>query len=169
MKAISQIELGKRIRFIREKVKFTQHDLYEKTWISTTQLSAYENGKKSIGLQTIAKIAKGLGTSIDYIYYGSNEMKPISSSINKGELIVNCVSALFDEGVIKALIREEENEYVPMGAGYYYIGFSEYLDILDDMVRKLDDFEKNKENYPDPAGFKKQILASASKQINDRK
>ena len=170
MKSLSQIELGKRIKSIREKVKLTQHDLYEKTGISTTQLSAYENGKKSIGLQTIAKIAKALGTTIDYIYYGSNEMKPISSSINKGELIVNCVSALFDEGVIKALIREDENKYVPMGAGYYYqIGFSEYLDILDDMVCKLDDFEKNKENYPDPTGFKKQILASASKQINDRK
>ena len=90
MKPLSQIELGKRIKSIREKVKLTQHELYEKTGISTTQLSAYENGKKSIGLQTIAKIAKALGTTIDYIYYGSNEMKPISSSINKGELIVNC-------------------------------------------------------------------------------
>ena len=169
MKTISLKEIGKRIRDIRVEENVTQHDLYKKTGISTTQISAYENGKKSIGLQTLAKIASALGTSIDYIYFGPSEMKPISTAANKGELIVNCISSLFDEGVIASLYREDINDFVPMGIGHYYrIGFNEYLDILDDMVLKLDDFEKNKNNYPDPDGFKKQILASAVKQINDR-
>ena len=169
MNVVNDLQLGKRIKQLREKEKMSQHDLYEKTGISTTQLSAYENGKRSIGLHTIIKIASALGVSIDELYYGSPSLRPINVSNNKGELIVNCIAALFDEGVVAALVKEEENEYVAMGAGYYYqIGFNEYVDILDDMVKKLDDFEKNKLNYPDPEGFKKQILASAIKQINDR-
>ncbi len=168
MKTVSKKELGLRIRSAREKVNMTQHDLYEKTGISTTQISAYENGNKSIGLQTIAKIANALNTTIDYIYYGSKELKPVSSAVNKGELIVNCVSALFNQRVVCALPHEEENKYVGMGGGYYYrIGFAEYVDVLDDLVLKLDDFEKNKHNYPDPNSFKAQLLASAAKKIND--
>ena len=50
---------------------------------------------------------------------------------------------------------------------YFRIGFSKFINILDDMVLKLNDFERNKENYPDPQAFREQLLASAIKQIND--
>ncbi|MBQ4254629.1 MAG: helix-turn-helix transcriptional regulator [Bacilli bacterium] len=167
MKEISQLELGKRIKSAREKLNMSQFSLYEKTGISTTQISAYENGKKSLGLQTLAKIASALGLSLDELYYGSASSKPISASANKGELIVNCIYALYEEGVIRPLIRQEVNEYVGMGAEYYYrIGFSEFVDVLDDLVRKLKDFQDNKDNYPDPDSFKNQLLAAAAKQIN---
>jgi hypothetical protein len=54
-----------------------------------------------------------------------------------------------------------------MGAEYYYrIGFSEFVDVLDDLVQKLKDFQDNKDNYPDPDSFKNQLLAAAAKQIN---
>ena len=168
MKYVSQKELGQRIRAIREKANLTQHDIYEKTKISTTQISAYENGKKNIGLQTIAKIAKALNVTIDFIYYGSPETRPISSATNKGELIVNCISALFDQCVVRPLVHQKENEYVNMGdETYYKIGFEKYVYILDDLVSKLEDFEMNKKNYPDPDSFRGQLLASAAKQIND--
>lgn len=167
MKEISQLELGKRIKSAREKLNMSQFSLYEKTGISTTQISAYENGKKSLGLQTLAKIASALGLSLDELYYGSASSKPISASANKGELIVNCIYALYEEGVIRPLILQEANEYVGMGAEYYYrIGFSEFVDVLDDLVRKLKDFQDNKDNYPDPDSFKNQLLAAAAKQIN---
>ncbi len=168
MYKVDDIELGKRIRKYREMKGLSQHDLYEKTGISTTQISSYENGNRAIGLQTIAKLAVALGVSIDDIYFGSYSFRPISTSNNEGELIVNCVSSLFDKHVIAALSKEGENAFVPSGGGYYYqIGFLSYLHILNDLVIKLDDYEKNKENYPDPEGFKKQLLASAAKQIND--
>ena len=57
-----------------------------------------------------------------------------------------------------------------MGAEYYYrIGFYKYVDILDKMVAKLKDFEDYKEDYPNPDGFKKQIIAAAANQINQTK
>ncbi len=167
MKEISQLELGKRIKSAREKLNMSQFSLYEKTGISTTQISAYENGKKCLGLQTLAKIASALGLSLDELYYGSASSKPISASANKGELIVNCIYALYEEGVIRPLIRQKANEYVGMGAEYYYrIGFSKFVDVLDDLVQKLKDFQDNKDNYPDPDSFKNQLLAAAAKQIN---
>lgn len=169
MNGVNQNELGRRIKNAREKKNMSQHELYEKTGISTTQISAYENGKKSLGLQTLAKISSALGLTLDELYYGSASSKPISSSLNIGELIVNCVYALYRQGVISALVHQEENEYVGTGTGFYYqIGFSNHVDILNDLIIKLKDFEDNKDDYPDPEGFRNQLLAAASKRINAR-
>lgn len=169
MKETNQKELGKRIKSARERLNMSQFSLYEKTGISTTQISAYENGKKTLGLQTLVKIASALGLTLDELYYGSSSTKPISSSFDKGELIVNCIYALYEQGVVCALIRQKANEYVGLGAEFYYrIGFMNYVDILDDLVQKLNDFQKNKDNYPDPDSFKKQLLAAAAKQINNK-
>ena len=49
----------------RSEKGMTQHDVYETTGISTSQLSSYENDKQMIGLVTLAKIAVALDTSID--------------------------------------------------------------------------------------------------------
>ena len=169
MKEANEIELGKRIRSAREKLNMSQFQLYQKTGISTTQISAYENGKKNIGLHSLAKIALALNLSLDELYYGQPSLKPINTASNEGELIVNCIYALYEKDVIKALPHQENNEFVFSGAEYIYrIGFSEYVTILDDLVLKLDDFESNRNNYPDPDGFKKQLLASAANQINER-
>ena len=168
MGEINQKELGKRIKDARERLKMSQFTLYEKTGISTTQISAYENGKKNLGLATLAKIASALGLSLDQLYFGSESSKPINLSANKGELIVNCIYALYKEGVIRCLPRQKANEYVGMGGEYYYrIGFSNYLGVLDDLVIKLKDFDGDEDDYPDPEGFKKQLLAAAAKKIND--
>lgn len=165
-------ELGQRLKKAREDAKMTQFQLYEKTGISTTQISAYENGNKGIGLETLSKIAIATGKSMDELYIGSENMKPITSAKDEGEMIVNCINALFDVGVVQLnyKTRHSGNDFVIDGAEFYYkIGFASYVEILDDMVRKLTDFEKNKNTYPDPNGFKKQILASATKQINNCK
>lgn len=162
------VNLGKRLRKAREEANLTQFQLYEKTGISTTQISAYENGNKSIGLSSLHRIAVATNKTMDELYCGPESARPISSSRNDGELIVNCVAALYDAEVIQANPKERENEFTPMGMEYYFrIGFSKFINILDDMVLKLNDFERNKENYPDPQAFREQILASAIKQIND--
>ena len=163
-------ELGKRLRKAREDAKLTQFKLYEITGISTTQISAYENGNKSIGLGSLYKIALATGKTIDELYVGSENMKPISSAKNEGEMVVNCIDALFDAGVVQYNYRTRHagNDFVVEGGEFFYkIGFAKYVDILDDMVSKLADFKKNKDTYPDPENFRKQILASAAKQIND--
>ena len=161
------VELGKRIRKAREEAKLTQYQLHDKTGISITQISAYENGNRNIGLQSLYKIAKATNKTMDEIYGGPKEARPIMSASNKGELIVNCVAALVDEGVITCLAKEQPNDFVPMGTEYYFqIGFNNYVHYLDKMVKKLVDFNNDIDNYPDPENFKKQILAATVKQIN---
>jgi len=164
------LELGNRIRNARLSAGLTQAQLHDLTGISITQLSNYENGSRNIGIENLSEIAKATNKTIDEIYNGSQAERPLAISKNKGELIVNCVAALVDEGVISSLPRQNPNEFVGMGAEYYYqIGFADYVYFLDDMVKKLVDFNLNRNNYPDPANFKKQILAATAKQINSCK
>lgn len=164
------VELGKRIKKAREDAKLTQYQLHDLTGISITQISSYENGNRNIGLQSLHKIAVATNKSIDEIYGGSKEARPIISATNRGELVVNCVAALVDEGIVSSLPRRMPNNYVPSGAEYYYrIGFSECVGYLDEMVKKLIDLKRNIDNYPDPEGFKKQILAATANQINSYK
>ena len=162
-------EIGKRLKDAREKAKLTQYQLEKQTGISSSQISAFENGRKSIGLQSLSKIALATNCTMDEIYFGSPSSKPVNSAINKGELVVNCAVALFYEGVIQYCLIEKENNYQIEPNYFYAMQFGKYCDIIEDMIQRLDDFEKNKDNYPDPQSFKDQIVASAIKQINDRK
>lgn len=160
-------DLGLRIKSAREEAHLTQCQLHDITGISITQISGYENGTRSIGLVSLQKIAEATNKTMDEIYNGKVEQKPIKKSFNKGELIVNCVSALVEQNVITSLPKQKENEFVPSGSEFYYrIAFQKYVYILDDLVSKLIDFENNITNYPDPQSFKKQLLAAASNQIN---
>ena len=68
----------------------TQRDVYEATDISTSQLSAYENGKQMIGLVSLAKIAKALDTSIDRLYFGKPSEAFLNETEDFGETVVNC-------------------------------------------------------------------------------
>ena len=163
----SQIEIGKRIRQARLSANLTQSQLSGKTQIAITQISEYENGRRNIGLDTLYKIAKATNKTIDEIYVGSKNEKPIATAESKGELIVNCVYALYKNKVIQRLVHEK-NDYVYDGYEIYYkIGFADYVHILDDMIDKLDDLEENKSNYPNPSEVEKQILSMITKRIND--
>lgn len=160
-------EIGQRIKETRVKENVSQAELSELTGISTTQLSAYENGKKGIGLYVLARIAHALNTTIDALYFGPESIKPISTANNKGELIVNCMNALFAQEVVKLLPHEEKNPFVFDNYSIVYrLGFYSHLNSIEDLVEKLTDFEKNKDNYDDPVNFKKQILKAAANEIN---
>lgn len=162
------ISIGKRIKEAREKAGLTQNRLHQLTNISITQISAYENGNRNIGLFSLKKIADATDTTMDELYSGKGEEKPLLTANNEGKLIINCITALFESGVITSLPKNNPNDFVPMGLEYYYqIGFCDYVEILDDYVRKLTDYEKNKENYPNPKDFKSQLAEASAKKIND--
>ena len=154
-------EIGKRIKKRRQELNMSQRQLSEETGISVQQISEYENAKKNIGLFTIDKIARALELSIDEIIHGPSSRKPIESAKNVGEMIVNCVDALYQERVV--IYRYNYNE----SKNWFPICFFSFGSILSDMVEKLDDLGKNINNYPDPKSFKQQILAAAAKRIND--
>lgn len=158
-------ELGQRLKSARVEAQFSQADLSERAHISITQLSAYENGKKSIGLASLAKIAEATGKTIDQLYRGPLETRPINEATNNGELVANCIVALCDSGVIAlgtAKKRANEDDHMS-----HDVCVVRYETILKDLVYKIIDFEENKNDYPDPVNFKKQIVAAAAKKINN--
>ncbi len=163
----TNVLIGKRIKDAREKANLTQARLHELTGISITQISAYENGNRNIGLTSLKKIAIATKTTMDQLYSGGQEEQPIADTNNKGKLIINCISALFDNDVIATSLKPTES--VKNGIKHYCrITFKDFIDILDDYVCKLADFNANITDYPDPEGFKNQLYAVAAKKINDR-
>ena len=95
------IEVGKRIRKIREYQHFTLEQLSERADISIQFLSDIENGYKSMTVLTIVNIAKALNVSIDYMLVG----KSISEEdTEQDKIIFNMLSNVPKEK--KQLIEE---------------------------------------------------------------
>lgn len=65
--------IGLRIREIREVLNMTREEFSEKCDISTSFLSAVENGKKAITSKTLYKICDAANISADYIIHGKHE------------------------------------------------------------------------------------------------
>ena len=98
------VEVGRRIREIREYQHFTREQLSEKANISTQFLSDIENGYKSMTVLTIINLAKALNISTDYLLLGklsSNE------SNERDKIIHNLLDSLPEEKKksIEELIR----------------------------------------------------------------
>ena len=164
-----QIAIGKRIKKARIEAGLTQYALYEKTGIATTQLSAYENGTKNAGVDNLYKIAVATNMTIDDLYSGSFSEKPVNISTNEGELIVNCIYALYKVGVINRAPKQQKNEYVLDGLEYIYrLAFLKYVELLDDLIEKLIDLDNDRKNYQNPDDLEKQYLAMVANKINSK-
>ena len=88
------IEVGRRIREIREYQHFTREQLSEKANISIQFLSDIENGYKSMTALTIINLAKALNISTDYILLGKSSS---DNSNERDEIIFNLLAALPEE------------------------------------------------------------------------
>ncbi len=62
--------VGKRIRIRRTELGWTQDALAQKAGISKSFLSDLENGKRSIGAETLLDLGRSLGVSLDYLMTG---------------------------------------------------------------------------------------------------
>lgn len=67
------VEIGKRIRVIRELQNKTREQLAEVAEISPHFLFEIETGRKSMKAQTIINLAKALEVTTDYILTGNND------------------------------------------------------------------------------------------------
>lgn len=63
-------EIGSRIREIRERKGWTQDDLAREARMSKSFLSEIETGKRSLGTETLLKVAAALGASVEYLATG---------------------------------------------------------------------------------------------------
>ena len=69
---MSNIQIGDRIRTLREMNNYTREELAEKVDISTKFLYEIELGKKGFSAHTLSRLAKNLSVSCDYIMYGED-------------------------------------------------------------------------------------------------
>ena len=73
-----------RIRNLREDNDLTQKELSHLLNISQVAYSYYELNKRSIPLELLSKLADFYNTSVDYLLYRTDEIKPYSKSkLNK--------------------------------------------------------------------------------------
>ena len=142
--------IGKNIKSVRTEKNLSQQELGNKTGISNTVISAYENERKTPGLTTVATIARALGVSIDRLYYGDENSYFINSVPDKGRQIVNSICLLWESGVLY---------HPPKGIIHYEAEISRLLN-------SLKEFENKKETYPDPESYLEILKSSVANEIN---
>ncbi len=67
---MSNIQIGERIRELREVQNYTREGFAEKVDISSKFLYEIETGKKGFSADTLCRISKSLSVSCDYIMFG---------------------------------------------------------------------------------------------------
>ncbi len=72
-----------RIRNLREDNDLTQSELSKYLNISQVAYSYYELGRRTIPLELLSKLADYYNTSIDYLLYRTDVMKPYPKSKQK--------------------------------------------------------------------------------------
>lgn len=72
-----------RIKDLREDRDLTQAYIANLLNISQVAYSYYEIGKRSIPLQLLCTLADFYNTSIDYLLYRTNEVKPYPNAYHK--------------------------------------------------------------------------------------
>jgi transcriptional regulator with XRE-family HTH domain len=71
---------GKRLRQLREASGYTREQFAEKIDLGTTQLTRYERGESDATGNVLARIAKVLGVSADYLLGITDEPLPNTDS-----------------------------------------------------------------------------------------
>lgn len=78
-----RIRIGEKIKELREKKKMDAKTLAQTTGIDAANLCRIEQGRYSVGLNTLAKIANALGCKIDLV--------PDDGEDNKNEKLLNII------------------------------------------------------------------------------
>lgn len=79
----SNIEVGERIRKIREDLKMNRENFSEMIDISDVFLGQIERGERSLSIKTLCRIVSFTGASTDYILFGNKENNSIIQKINR--------------------------------------------------------------------------------------
>jgi transcriptional regulator with XRE-family HTH domain len=114
--AINKVQIGVRIRQIREEILEETREAFAKRCdLTERHVAQIERGEFLINLNTLDKIVSATGTDADYILYGKSETKKLQVNknlhniINKSDkdelqMYYKCVVA------IKSCINKKEDE-----------------------------------------------------------
>lgn len=79
----NNIEVGERIRKIREDLKLNRESFAERIDISDVFLGQIERGERSLSLKTLCRIVAFTGSSTDFILFGKSSENKIINKINR--------------------------------------------------------------------------------------
>lgn len=76
------IDIGERLRGIRESMKMTREEFSEKIDITDSFLGQIERGERALSVKTLRKVVRYTGISADYLLFGSNNNNSTIQKIN---------------------------------------------------------------------------------------
>ena len=79
----NNLEIGERIRGIRENLHMSREKFSEMIDISDVFLGQIERGERSLSIKTLTKIVNFTGTSSDYILFGDSKSNKTYDKINR--------------------------------------------------------------------------------------
>lgn len=82
-KVPNNMEVGERIRTVREELKMNREKFSEMIDISDVFLGQIERGERSLSLKTLYKIVSFTGVSTDYILFGNDNNNSTIHKINR--------------------------------------------------------------------------------------
>lgn len=77
------IQVGKRIRALRQEQGITVERLAEAADISVQYMSEIERGKKNMTIPILKNMVEALHTSADYLLFGTTELDPASDIVSR--------------------------------------------------------------------------------------
>lgn len=159
--------VGANIKKYRESQHKTQQQIAEAVNIQTSQLSAYENGKRTPNIDTLARIAKALEVSIDELYYGGSSSSQPGALLSEGHLIARAMSDLYNNGVLgRVVCGAETHDAYGETFRFNCITISGHLKAVDRLLKLLADLKNNRDTYSDPENRLNEICESVAKEID---
>lgn len=76
------LDIGERLRGIRESMKMTREAFSEKIEITDSFLGQIERGERSLSVKTLRKVVKYTGVSADYLLFGKDTNNNTLQKIN---------------------------------------------------------------------------------------
>lgn len=76
------IEIGERLRGIREGMHMTREEFSEKIDITDSFLGQIERGERALSVRTLRKVVKYTGVSSDYLLFGKDTNNGTIQKIN---------------------------------------------------------------------------------------
>lgn len=76
------IDIGERLRSVRENMHMTREKFSEKIDITDSFLGQIERGERALSAKTLKKVAKYTGISADYLLFGKDSNNSTIQKIN---------------------------------------------------------------------------------------
>lgn len=79
----NNLEIGERIRGIREDLHMSRERFSEMIDVSVVFLGQIERGERSLSIKTLSSIVKYTGVSTDYLLFGNQQENSTKKKINR--------------------------------------------------------------------------------------